>query len=108
MENENEEASGKGLASRGLCEHVAHKIAFASASARRTVRLVSDACKKTPSPEEKHSSKAPGSPAAKHGQGFWTVTGNDFGRSIKWARKQPNALSEHIKTARSSSLPETK
>lgn len=28
---------------------------------------------------------------------FWTVTGLDFGRSIKWARSQPNALTEAIR-----------
>jgi diacylglycerol kinase family enzyme len=39
---------------------------------------------------------------------FWTVTGNDFGRSISWAKQQPNAVSEQIKTALSSSSPKTK
>ncbi|HEX7632519.1 MAG TPA: hypothetical protein VF388_10320 [Lacunisphaera sp.] len=68
-----------------------------------------DSCsKKTPSPAEKPSSKAPASPAQKDGPLFWTVTGNDFGRSISWAKKQPNALSKQIKTALSSSPKKTK
>lgn len=44
----------------------------------------------------------------KDGPLFWTVTGNDFGRSISWAKKQPNALSQQIKTALSSSPKKTK
>lgn len=30
---------------------------------------------------------------------FWTITGRDFGRSIAWARKQPNVLSQKIRAA---------
>lgn len=30
---------------------------------------------------------------------FWTVTGNDFGRSIAWAKCHPNQVSEHIRAA---------
>jgi hypothetical protein len=30
---------------------------------------------------------------------FWTVTGEDFGRSIAWAKKQPNLINLHIKEA---------
>lgn len=51
---------------------------------------------------------APASPARKDGPLFWTVTGNDFGRSISWAKRQPNALSQQIKTALSSSPKKTK
>jgi hypothetical protein len=70
---------------------------------------VTDSCsKQTPLPDEKPSSKAPASPARKDGPLFWTVTGNDFGRSISWAKKQPNALSQQIKTALSSSPKKTK
>ncbi len=62
----------------------------------------------TPSPDIPPTSKVPASPARKDGPLFWTVTGNDFGRSISWAKKQPNALSQHIKTAVSSSPEKTK
>lgn len=68
-----------------------------------------DPCrKKTLSPDEPPASQAPASPARKDGPLFWTVTGNDFGRSISWAKQQPNALSQQIKTALSSSPPKTK
>lgn len=30
---------------------------------------------------------------------FWTVTGADFGRSIAWARRQPNRIIEQIRIA---------
>lgn len=30
---------------------------------------------------------------------FWTVTGADFGRSIAWARRQPNRVIEQIRIA---------
>lgn len=30
---------------------------------------------------------------------FWTVTGTDYGRSIKWARSQPNQLTLKIREA---------
>ncbi len=63
---------------------------------------------KTRSPDKPPTSKAPASPARKDGPLFWTVTGNDFGRSISWAKKQPNALSQQIKTALSSSPKKTK
>ena len=64
--------------------------------------------KKTRSPVKKPSSMAPASPAREGKPLFWTVTGNDFGRSISWAKKQPNALSQQIKTALSSSPKKTK
>lgn len=70
---------------------------------------MSEPChKKTRSPDDRPSSKAPASPARKDGPLFWTVTGNDFGRSIGWAKKQRNAVSEQIKTAISSSSKKTK
>ncbi len=62
----------------------------------------------TPSPDTLPTSKAPASPARKDGPLFWTVTGNDFARSISWAKKQPNAVSETIRTALSSSPKPTK
>ena len=64
--------------------------------------------KKTRLPDAPPTSPAPASPARKDGPLFWTVTGNDFGRSISWAKKQPNALSQQIKTALSSSPKKTK
>jgi len=63
---------------------------------------------KTRSPEKKPSSTAPASPAREGKPLFWTVTGNDFGRSISWAKKQKNAVSAQIKTAISSSSKKTK
>jgi hypothetical protein len=33
---------------------------------------------------------------------FWTLTGEDFGRSIAWARQQPNVVSEQIRSIASS------
>jgi len=30
---------------------------------------------------------------------FWTVTGSDFGRAIRWARSQPNAMTQAIRNA---------
>ena len=59
-------------------------------------------------PDDRPSSKAPSSPTRKDGPLFWTVTGNDFGRSISWAKKQRNAVSTQIRTAISSSSPKTK
>src|SRR5688572_3153881 len=64
--------------------------------------------KPTRSPDTPPTSKVPASPARKGGPLFWTVTGNDFGRSISWAKKQPNAVSAQITTALSSSSKKTK
>lgn len=63
---------------------------------------------KTRSPESRPTSKAPASPARKDGPLFWTVTGNDFGRSINWAKQRRNAVSAQIQTAISSSSGKTK
>jgi len=63
---------------------------------------------KTPSPDAPRPSKAGASPRPTSKPGFWTVTGSDFGRSITWSKKQPNAVSQQIKTAISSSSPKTK
>ena len=30
---------------------------------------------------------------------FWLVTGEDYGRAIKWARNTPNSVSQQIKAA---------
>src|SRR6478609_4012112 len=77
------------------------------ASARRWV--MPESCPQpTRSPDKSPTSKAPASPGRKGGPLFWTVTGNDFGRSISWAKKQPNAVSEQITTALSSSSKKTK
>ncbi len=70
---------------------------------------MADSCPRpTRSPEDRPTSKAPASPRREGGPLFWTVTGDDFGRSITWAKKRPNAVSEQIKTAISSSSKKTK
>ena len=70
---------------------------------------MAESCRKpTRSPDNPPTSKVPASPGRKAGPLFWTVTGNDFGRSNSWAKKQPNAVSEQIKTALSSSSAKTK
>ncbi len=70
---------------------------------------MAESCRQpTRSPDTPPTSKAPASPGRKGGPLFWTVTGNDFGRSNSWAKKQPNAVSEQIRTALSSSSAKTK
>ncbi len=70
---------------------------------------MSDPChKKTRSPDDRPASKASASPTREGKPLFWTVTGNDFGRSITWAKKRPNAVSEQIRTATSSLSKKTK
>jgi hypothetical protein len=63
---------------------------------------------KMPSPDNPHASAAapsrtqPGEPL------FKTITSDDWKRSIDLARRQPNAVSEQIRTAISSSSRKTK
>jgi hypothetical protein len=64
--------------------------------------------KKTRLPDAPPTSPAPASPARKDGPLFWTVTGNDFGRSISWSKRRGNAASEQIKTSISSASRKTK
>lgn len=38
-------------------------------------------------------------PEKQKGPLFWTITGNDFGRSILWAKSQPNEMTLQIRKA---------
>lgn len=70
---------------------------------------MSESCRKpTPSPEKTPTFKAPGSRDRAGKPLFWTVTGNDYGRSISWSKRQGNAVSAQIKTAILSASPKTK
>ncbi len=60
------------------------------------------------SPDKKLTSAANASLRPTGDAQFWTVTGSDFGRSIKWSRQQPNAALQQIRTAISSSSRKTR
>lgn len=61
-----------------------------------------------PSPENPPASKAAPSPEQPSAPLFNTITSDDWGRSLRSARRQKNAVSEQIRTAISSSSPKTK
>jgi len=71
--------------------------------------MSSDAsCKQTSSPANPPESTAGASSAKKNEPLFKTITSDDWRRSLASARQQPNAVSEQIRTAISSSSQKTK
>lgn len=63
---------------------------------------------KMPSPDDPPASAAPSLRTRQHEPLFKTITADDWKRSLELARRQPNAVSEQIRTAISSSLRKTK
>jgi len=63
---------------------------------------------KMPSPDNPQASAEPSSRTAHAEPLFRTITSDDWKRSLDLAKRQPNAISEQIRIAISSSLRKTK
>ena len=82
--------------------------AMSGARAERSPMSSDASCKKTSSPANPPESAGGVSSARKNEPLFKTITSDDWRRSLASARRQPNAVSEQIRTVISSSSRKTK